>query len=367
MTASAYLPDSRPGPGRLAQVPLDVLSLGPAEIVLPEATVRDERGVALLDGDLSFGPASGGGPVGGPEHDRVARAFGLVNVAFHTQRALRRMSSLLGHPLPHLLVRIGMHESPRRWGGGHYRVAARSYDPPEPGPVRPTGEVHLGGGSGFLLTPGGEPYFAAPSHNLAIIYHEIGHHVCRHTADFRLNGLRPAGQQTNKKIALDEGTCDVLTAIMLDKPDIYGWHRNTVPAWDRRRRALDPRWTMASFQGGRTDPHGDGTVWASACWTAREHVAAEGHDRDRFDRMLLRGLELSSSAASGVRFGTPEAEQLLKKRRHVAGLLAWMVEADPELTDPVLAGMAAHGIRLGASNVELRESAQADQLVAVGE
>jgi hypothetical protein len=373
--ASGYLPGAARTPGRLAEATLEVSSLGLNELVLPELTVRDERRLALFDPDraedLRADPAGGGGPGRDEGEVREARLFGLVNVAYHGQRMLRRVAGLLGHPLPHLLIRIGTHESPRRWGGGHYRLAAESHDPPEPGPVAPTGEIHLGGGSGFVPTaPEGHGYFAAPAHNLAIIYHEIGHHVCRHTADFRLNALRPPTAQTNKKIPLDEGTCDLLTAILLDNPDIYGWHRASSPTWDRRRRALGPQWTMAGFQGGATDPHADGTIWASACWSAREQVAAAGHDPARFDRMLLRGLELSLAAALAVREGSPtnqaaQAERsslALKQRRYVARLLEAMLAADPDLADPVLAGMAAHGIRPNASNVELQRAAAASRV-----
>ena len=368
---SAYLPENRQTPGRLSVVPLEVISRGPSELVLPEVTVRDDRPLALLDpggaGDLLADPAGGGGPGAADDRDHSARLFGLTNVAFHSQRMLRTVAELLGHPLPQLLIRIGTHESPHRWGGGHYRVAAQSYDPPEPGQALATGEVHLGGGSSFVPTaPDGDRYFAAPAHNLAIIYHEIGHHVSRHTADFRLNRLRPAAAQTNKKIPLDEGTSDLLAAILLDNADIYGWHRAEIPTWDRRRRALTPRWTMADFVGGSTDPHADGMIWASACWSARERVVAAGYARSQFDRMLLRGLELSFELSSPVRRGAPgepeatdeRTKKALKQRRYAANLLEAMLRADPELTDPVLAGMAAHGIRPGASNAELRRVAQ---------
>jgi hypothetical protein len=372
VNVSAYLPEGRQTPGRLAVVPLEVSFRGENELVLPEVTVRDERPLALLDaagsGDLLPEPRGGGGPGRDVEQDREARLFGLTNVAFHSQRMLRAVTELLGHPLPHLVIHIGTHESPRRWGGGHYRVSAGSYDPAEAGAVRPTGEVHLGGGSTFVPTaPDGEGYFAAPAHNLAIIYHEIGHHVCRHTADFRLNGLLPATGQTNKKIPLDEGTCDFLAATLLDTPDIYGWHRAAIPTWDRRRRALAPRWTMAGFEGGPSDPHADGTIWASACWTAREHVAAAGGERSAFDRMLLRGLELSSApwrggAAGGPGDGGRRNSLALKQRRYAANLLDAMLRAEPALAEPVLAGMAEHGIRPGASNVELRRAASATRL-----
>lgn len=363
---SAYLP-GRPGPGRLARVPLDVVSRGPAELVLPEATVRDERPMPLLDpsraDDILSDPAGGGGPLVGAERDRDARRFGLTNVAFHAQRALRTAAELLGHPLPHLLIRIGMHESPRRWGGGHYRVAARTYDPPEVGHARTTGEIHLGGGSSLVPSvDGGDSYFAAPSHNLAIINHEIGHHVCRHTSDFRLNRLRAENRQTNKKVAVDEGTCDMFTAIMLDTPDIYGWHRATIPEWDRRRRMLSPQWTMAGFQGSSADPHQDGTIWASACWSARERVAEAGYHRSRFDRMLLRGLELSWQRSLAATLTDSEGDDFrlaLKQRRYLSAVLEALVAADEELADPVLVGMAAHGIRPAMSNVALREAIQA--------
>ena len=55
----------------------------------------------------------------------------------------------------------------------------------DPEAVTPTGEIHLGSGAGFVNTPqsgrggGGGRYFHAPAHNTAIIYHEVGHHVCR--------------------------------------------------------------------------------------------------------------------------------------------------------------------------------------------
>jgi hypothetical protein len=360
---SAYLPDGRRGPGRLSEVPLELVDVGPAELTLPEATVRDERGGDLLGGGLAHDPSGGGGPFADPRQDREARAFGLVNTAFHTQRALRWAGELLGRRLPRLVIRVGVHEDLRRWSGGHYRVAAADYDPPEPAPVAETGEVHLGGGGGVLRGPDGQPYFAAPAHNLALIYHEIGHHICRHTADFRLNRLRPPDRQTNKKVAVDEGTCDLVTAILLDSPDIYGWHRGALPEWDRRRRLLHTRWTMAHFRGGRADPHADGTIWASACWSARERVVEAGHPPARFDRMLLRGL-----AESVDELEPPQlTEDALRRRRHYASLLAAMLRTDPELTDPVLAGMAGHGITPGATNAVLREAARAGRLVAVGE
>jgi hypothetical protein len=358
--AAVYLPDpggrteGRGGPGRLEEVDLDVLEVGPAELVLPEATVRDERGIALFTGGgLVFDPSAGGGPWAGEAADRAARAFGVVNAAFHTQRALRYVSGLLGHPLPRLVVRIGVHDQPRRWCGGHYRLPGTGVGA-DPEANSPAGEVHLGGGAAFVATAGTGRYFRAPAHNSSIVCHEVGHHVCRHTADFRLNRLRPPEQQTSKKIAVDEGTADVITAVLLGTPDIYGWHRHGIPQTDRRRRALDPRWTMADFQGGRnSDPHADGTVWASACWSARRRVTDAGADPVCFDRMLLRGLELAGRDEPAGRTG-----DALPERRHFSRLLAAMVRADPALAPAVLAAMADHGIHLGVSNNELSRAAR---------
>ncbi|MFE2595871.1 hypothetical protein ACFXCZ_05095 [Streptomyces sp. NPDC059396] len=369
--AIVYVPDGRTRPGQLREAALDVLDLRPAEVVLPEATVRDERGGRLFDGStLMFDPAAGGGPLADDAADRQARAFGVTNTAFHVQRALRFASALLGHPLPHLLVRIGMHNQPRRWHGGHYRLPRASLTD-EPADLSCTGEVHLGGGAGFVPAPDGSRYFHAPAHNAAIICHEVGHHLCRHTADFRLNRLRPPEQQTNLKIALDEGTADVLTAILLGTPDIYGWHRGAIAEWDPRRRKLQPRWTMAHFLGGRDqDPHADGTVWASACWSARERVIATGADAARFDAALLRGMESTGADPAGPTEDDLANEALAKdalnERRQFSRLLSAITRADPGLAPVVLTAMAEHGIRPGASNTALKDAARADLTGEVG-
>lgn len=360
----AYVWDKPYGPGRVAELTLQVLEVGPRELVLPQVTVRDERPGRVFDShaavDLRVDPANGGGPLVSSAAQQRARAFGMVNVAYHAQRALGKVNELLGRELPPLLVRIGLHEQRRCWGGGHYRVPARQFYPVESTPVAATGEVHLGGGSGYVPAAGGGSYFAAPSHNLAIIYHEVGHHICRHTADFRLNRLRPGSEQTNKKVAIEEGSCDLLTAIMLEDPDIYRWHRAMLPESDQRRRQLDPRWTMAYFRGASTDPHADGTIWASACWSARLAVVDRGYPASRFDRMFLRGLTLAADAAGAVL-----DEDALRRLRYYSGLLGAMLRADPDLTDLVLGAMAAHGIQPAASNARLRDAARVNLAAAV--
>lgn len=373
-TVAVYLPDRAGpgGPGLLGKAALDVLEVGPAAVVLPEATISDDRGGELFDGtSLVFDPALGGGPFATAADDRQARAFGVVNTAFHVQQGMRFAARLLGRPLPHLLVRVGMHDQPRRWGGGHYRLPGDSR-PAEIGQVSPDGEVHLGGGRKMLRHKQGQHYFHAPAHNAAIVYHELGHHICRHTADFRLNRLRPANAQVSGKTGIDEGTADLIAAIMLQTPDIYGWHRGAVPEWDQRRRKLDGRWTMAQFYGGHEqDQHADGTIWASACWSARQQVADLTGDPARFDVMLLRGLDLfgrdgeQQQALRDAEDGTRSADAL-RPRRHFAALLAAIVRADPELAPVVLAAMASHGIHLGASNAELRDAARARPAQRVG-
>jgi hypothetical protein len=371
VAAGVYLPDGRGGPGVYREVGLEVVAVRAAGLVLPEVSVIDERGGELFtDGSLVCDPAGGGGPLAGAAAQRSARAFGVVHTGFHVQRALRWWGRVLGRRLPPLVVRIGMHEQPRRWGGGHYRLPGQGAQA-DPDALTPTGEIHLGGGAGFVAAPdtdrtihrgtgeGGGRYFHAPSHNTAIIYHEVGHHVCRHTADFRLNQLRPPWGQTNKKTALDEGTADVLTAILLDTPDIYGWHRAQVPINEQRRRRLDPRWTMAHFHGGAGhDPHADGTVWASACWSARQRIIATGTDPARFDTLLLRALDhTGTDTAAGL---TPDT---LRQRRHFSRLLTAMTHTDPDLAPHIHTAMAHHGIHPGLSNHDLSQAARTHQLV----
>ncbi|MBB5120977.1 hypothetical protein [Streptomyces eurocidicus] len=365
----AYREDGTPGPGTLAEVELDAEVTGPAELWSPEVTVRDERGGALFDDSggtsLAVEPAAGGGPLAAAGAERRARAFGVGNTAYRAQRLLRSAARLLGRPLPHLTVRIGAHDTPARWGGGHYRLPGGA-DPAEPYRISWAGEVHLGGGSAYLPGPSGGPYFHAPAHNAAIVCHEVGHHICRHTADFKVNRLRPPDGQHSGKNALDEGTADFLTAITLGTPDIYGWHRGHVPAWDQRRRGLDRRWTMAYLRPGRGgQAHANGTVWASALWSAHRAVLEGGGDGDRFVAMLLRGLVRLGSGTGAEAAGQVTAAALAeerKRRNQFASLLREMVAADPPLAPVVLAAMARHGVHPDGSNRALRERVRAGAL-----
>jgi len=355
--AVVYLPENAPAPGRLAEVQLEVRERRHDYLRLADVSVVDEGGDAMPEtGDLAFDPAGGGGPMAGWQAQREARAFGMVNAAFHAQRALGFAQTALGRSLPHLLIRIGMHQQHGCWGGGHYRLPAANYSElAEEGPIRATGEIHLGSGKRYLPSPAPR-YFHMPAHNAAIVCHEVGHHVCRHTADFRLNGFLPSPAQTNRKIALDEGTADYMTAVLLDNADIYGWHRSGVPEWRIHRRRLSARWTMAGFRGGKhADPHRDGTIWASALWSARHAVRASGIPPGRFDAMVLHGLDRigSTELAAG------RTNEALRERRYFSRLLEAMLAVDPGLEPVASKAMCAHGISLGASNAALRDSAKA--------
>ena len=275
MRASVLLATGQPGPGRLAEVELagaerteNGLRVGPVEVF-------DSAARCGPADDGRFNPADGGGPLASREARRQARCFGVVNVAYHRHRGRAWAGGLLGHALPPLTARIGVHTDQRpRWGGGHYRLPAERYSElSEAAPVQPTGEIHLGTGRAYRPYDG-RSYFDAPAHNPAIVLHELGHHICRHTADFRLNGRRPPSQQANRKIPLDEGTSDYIAAVLWDCPDIFGWHRAGVAPHHPGRRRLDVHRTMADFRGGSDqDPHADGTPWSSALWSGRRSDA----------------------------------------------------------------------------------------------
>ena len=322
-------------PGRLTEVTLEVERIEPAALVCPGVTVRCANAGTLLEGDdLRFHPRGGGGPAATAEHRREALAFGLVNTAYHAQRGLEAIAQLLGRPLPPLLVRIGLHATHRPgWGGGHYRLPAAEYSSlPEDEPPVATGEVHLGAG-GRLVPLRGERYLHSASHDPAIVLHELGHHLTRHTADLRVNRRRPPQAQANLKTPIDEGTSDYVAAILLDTADIYGWHRAAVPPESPRRRCLAAPWTMAQFVGGHlSDPHTDGTIWSAALWAARTELQRRGVEGARFDAVVIRALDRVGRTADDL-----PIERARQLRRRYALVLEAILEED-----------AAHGGALGA-------------------
>jgi hypothetical protein len=359
--ARVYRPAGTLPPGDLVEVALPVVRIGNRGITLPGVSVSDAGTERLFTtDDLRFDPRDGGGPFSSPERRREARAFGVVNVAFHLQRGLDRIAALLGRPLPPLVARIGVHASQSpRWGGGHYRLPALTYTSLAEGePPSPTGEIHLGAGGGFVPLDG-RTYFHSASHNAAIICHELGHHLTRHTVDYRINAGRPAGAQANRKVALDEGTSDYLAAILLETPDIFGWHRHRVPATSPQRRRLDAPWTMAGYGGLRTDdPHSDGTIWASALWAARAEVQRHGIATEDLDALVLRALVRVGRGPLDV----PRAIELEHRSRFGHALQAILDEdcsTGGRIGAVVEDVLASRGIEVGYDNIELRERARA--------
>ncbi len=309
----------------LVDEPLDDLEVVDGRLVGPHAAIRTravlvEVGpngdligrpadpLALRDGELCFDPRRGG--IRTRENRRAngafnahvweANAFGMVNAYVHTDNCARHANKLLadlGVPrLPSIDVVVGAHfgsrlpgygegDGDRRSGqlrplsGGHYRLSTRTRGVPELDDVSPTGEIHLGPSRYRKPFAGYTAYLRNAAHNPAIIFHEFGHHLCRHTADFRCNADRRPHKQRNGKPGVEEGICDYFAAAMLGSGRPYGWYRA-----DRgRRRDLD-RLRPAVEQ--HADAHAVGAAWAAAFWRCRELLVDNGHleasvDHDR--------------------------------------------------------------------------------------
>lgn len=281
---------------------------------------------ANADGDFLFDPSGGGGRLdkvvlAAPE-DRQryieASHFGEVNAYFHLDRVAAYVDVLLGQlghsSLPRVTAIVNAHHAATErdgWRdgvfgtrsgrmipmqGGHYRLPSWCYDPREFQPLSPTGEIHLGPGyqlhrDGAIARAMGGPYWGHAAHNGAILYHEYGHHLMRHTADVRANAFRPPDKQSNRKAAIDEGTCDYWAAVMLGTPHIWAWHRRH----DEREihpRSLASAKTMADYDSSpKADPHLNGTIWAAALWDLRTRLeATEPAGGRRTDLLVLKAL-----------------------------------------------------------------------------
>ena len=319
------------------------------EIYEPDPANGNVRSEAIGDaqpnagGDFLFEPGRGGGrvdkvvfvgsspslaeylesgvPFPEPEFRRryiQASHFGEVNTYFHLDLIATYVHDLLRElgamPLPQVTAVVSAHHAITerngvrdglrrgdRWlpfQGGHYRLPARQYDLYEYAPISPDGEIHLGTGRnllqyGALVEAVGGPYRANASHNAGILYHEYGHHITRHTADYRANGFRPPDQQNNRKVGLDEGTCDYWAATMLETPHIWAWHLRhdeqvTHP------RSLSSSKTMADFVASPTaDAHANGTIWGAALWDLRTRLSRiEPEGVRQTDLMVLKALLL---------------------------------------------------------------------------
>ena len=258
------------------------------------------------DGDFLFEPGRGGGRL-----DKVVLAepdfrwryiqaarFGEVNTYFHVDRIAAYVDGLLHQvgaaSLPRVIavttahpatterdgIRDGVRRPSGRWfpfQGGHYRLPARRFAVAEPESLSPDGEIHLGPGwmlleHGALAEAAGGRYRANASHNASIIYHEYGHHIARHTADFAANARRRRDRQRNHKSAIEEGTCDYWVATLLDTPHIWAWHRRHDAEFPHRRCLASPK-TMRDYDPRPdADPHANGTIWAAALWDLRSQL-----------------------------------------------------------------------------------------------
>jgi hypothetical protein len=332
------------------------------------------------EGDFIFAPGRGGGRI-----DKVVLAepdlrgryvqaarFGEVNTYFHVDRIAAYVDGLLqklgavslprviavvtAHPAAteHAGVRDGVRKPSGRWyplQGGHYRLPARQYTVAEHEPLAPDGEMHLGPGwklleHGALVDAAGGRYRANASHNASIIYHEYGHHIARHTADFAVNGLRRPDRQRNRKHAIEEGTCDYWVATLLETPHIWAWHRPYDPQAPHPR-SLTAAQRMQDYDARPgADPHANGTIWAAALWELRSRLGAtEGALVT--DLLVVQALLLLGRLAPPP--GPSGRAALQRVRTSFAAGLAALLQADELLSagrhqGTVLSVFAARGI-----------------------
>ena len=319
----------------------------------------------LRDGTLCFDPSQGG--VRTRENRRArgafnrlvaeANRFGMVNAYVHAERAARSFNGLLADvgaaPLPVLHVVVGAHfgsklpgygcgDGDRHSGalrpmsGGHYRLSTRTTGVPELWPVEPDGEVHLGPRRYRKPFAGWMAYLGNAAHNPAIVYHELGHHLCRHTADFRLNAERNPTSQRNGKTGIEEGVCDYFAAVLLGSGRPYGWYRA------ERGHKRDPELPRhASEHHDRSDPHAVGATWAAAWWRSRRELVTQGHLRSALDhdRTLARALLAVGEVGRGGKHRTrPQREE---RRSSANTMLSAYLDAVREAAGSSGAGAAA--------------------------
>ena len=335
------------------------------------------------NGNFLFAHGRGGGRI-----DKSARTaefrsryveaarFGEVNTYFHLDRIAAYIDELLRElgagSLPRVVAVVNAHHGAvdrggglrdgrmlrgrwRPFQGGHYRLPARRYEVAEYEALAATGEIHLGPGRkllthGALVECAGRSYRANASHNPGIIYHEYGHHITRHTADFRANALKPAEQQNNRKTAMDEGTCDYWTAVMLETPNIWACHRRHDERVTHPRSLAAPK-AMADYDPAPgADPHSNGTIWGAALWELRARLAVADRDGARgADRLVLAALR--QVGRLGLDDSRPRVAAVRQARLRFSSGLAALLAADETLTgsrrhDTIIAVLGARGIHL---------------------
>ena len=307
-------------------------------------------------GDFLFEPGRGGGRI-----DKVALAaldfrgrylqashFGEVNTYYHLDRIATHIGDLLRElaepSLPPVTVVVNAHHAATegegirngvrrgdQWvpfQGGHYRLPGPTWEVVEHDLVSINGEIHLGPGRGLLaqgalVEAAGGRYRANASHNGGILYHEYGHHITRHTADFRGNALRPRDSQDNRKSPIDEGMCDYWAATMLGTPHIWAWHQ----AHDHPRNLASEK-SMANFDHDRSaDPHLNGTIWGAALWDLRAALAERDPDGARqTDLLLLQALLFIGKMMGEENPPTPESVREVRGSYSIG--LAALLHAD---------------------------------------
>ena len=344
-------------------------------------------------GDFIYEPGRGGGRM-----DKVALAdpdfrwryvqashFGEVNTYYHLDRIATHIGDLLRElrvpPLPTVTAVVNAHHAAteiedtrggegirdgvrgtNQWlpfQGGHYRLPGPGGELVEYDPISSNGEIHLGPGwrlleHGALVEAAGGRYRANASHNAGIIYHEYGHHITRHTADFRANFLCPCDRQNNRKTAMDEGTCDYWAATMLRTPHIWAWHHRH-DAEVVHPRSLTSSKTMAAFDHeSKADPHLNGTIWGAALWDLRTQLLAQSSEGARHADLLLLKALLLMGQLMGAK--NPPALQSVRKARKTFKVgLGALLQADEELfdgqhQDVILEIFARRGIAPEANN-----------------
>lgn len=333
------------------------------------------------DGNFLFDPGRGGGRMDkqlvAKERFRFryiqASHFGEVNTYFHLDRIGTYVDGLLrelGAPhLPRVRALVNAHHAATerdgirdglwngsRWRpfqGGHYRLPSKRHDIQACAPISPDGEIHLGPGFklleyGALVDASGSRYRHNASHNAGTLYHEYGHHITRHTADFQANALRKPGQQSNRKTALDEGTCDYWSATMLGTPHIWAWHRRH-DLGQIHCRSLSSSKTIAEYdEEQESAAHANGTIWAAGLWDLRVRMAEINPTGvQRTDLLVLKALLLLGQSLGNAH--PPTVRSICAARSGMAAGFEALLRADKVLNagcykDLILATFARRGV-----------------------
>ncbi len=264
------------------------------------------------EGNFLYDPAAGGGRLdkrGPPKPlDRAryiaASHFGEVNAYYHITRIAERVDTLLARlgekPLPKVRASVNAHDvatRPSNWRdavpdsdgvkwlpvrGGHYRLPTkRDSDEEAHRETFRWGEMRLGPGlwttrEGWLPRVAGEPYSSNAAHNAGLIYRQYGHHIARHTADFRASALRAPNRQNNVKTTTDSAISDYWAAALLGTPHILCGHRRH-DAQSIHPRSLTTGVTMADFDHANdAKPRRNGTILAATLWDLRQLLEPQG-------------------------------------------------------------------------------------------